>query len=347
MRTIDIQELKQRIDSNMIIELMEYFNAEVQQETEEYIIYNSICHHNPDSKKLYFYKESNSFFCWSQCGNLDILSIVQEQEGLSFQEAIEWLENFFQLNKKQFGRTRIKHTPKEIVKKEINLDEKLPSYDSSILNTFINHQPIEWLNEGISKETMELFGIKFDINNNGIVIPHYDIHNRLIGIRLRNLDKETVERYAKYSPLNDRLSNIIYSHSLGKNLYGININKENIIKHKKVILVESEKSILKIQDFYPNDNISLAVCGSNITDYQLELLKSIGINQVIYCLDKETDEKWLKKADKIYKKTAMYFDTYIVEDTEGLLEEKDSPCDKGKEVFDKLLINKKEYKLEV
>lgn len=104
---------------------------------------------------------------------------------------------------------------------------------------------------------------------------------------------------------------------------------------------------MKIQEFYPDDNIALALCGSNITPFQLELLKSLDVKEVIYSLDKENDEKWLKKIDKIYKKTALLFDVYIVDDTEGLLELKDSPCDKGKDVFDRLIKNRVEYSLKI
>lgn len=344
MSPIDIDELKNRITVDMVIQLMEYYGADVQSENEEYIIYQSICHHS-DSYKLYFYKESISFYCWSSCSGMDIISLVQNIEGVSCQEAIEFLEKFFNLTKKKFGREKVFHKPREVKQKVIDINEKLLMYNSSILNTFVNTHHASWLNEGISDDTMDLFGIKYDINTDSIIIPHYDLEGRLIGIRCRNLDKNIIENYAKYSPYMDKISGIMYSHPLGKNLYGLNINKDNIMKHEKCILVESEKSVLKIQDYYPNDNISLALCGSNVTPFQLELLKSIGVKQVIYALDKEEEEKILKKMDKIYKKTAIYFDTYVVTDTEGLLDLKDSPTDRGKDVFDELLINKKEYKL--
>lgn len=345
------EELKSRLSVDMTKELMEYLGAEIYQENEKYCIYTSICHGNPDSRKLYYYKDTNSFYCWSQCSsNVDVISLTQQIEGLDFQDAIQFIIDFFQLEKKSgFGKPpKIKYTPREIKPKEIDINEKLPIYNSSILNTFYSIPIAEWLNEGISNETMKLFNIKFDIEDRGrIIIPHYDINNRLIGIRVRNLDKEIIEGYGKYLPLRDSLSNITYSHKLGQNLYGIHLNKENIKKYKKVILVESEKSVMKIQEFYPNDNIALALCGSNITPFQLELLKSLDVKEVIYSLDKENNENWLKKIDKIYKKTALLFDVYIVDDTEGLLELKDSPCDKGKDVFDRLIKNRVEYSLKI
>lgn len=347
MRPINAQELKDKINKDMVLQLMDYFGAQPLKENEEYIIFPTICH-SSQSPKLYYYPSTNSWNCWSQCGGqVDIISIVQEQEGLTFQESIEWLIDFFQLNTKKWGRPKIEHKPREIQKKEIDINEKLPCYNESILNTFYSIPIADWLNEGISKDTMDLFGIKFDLNTNGIIIPHRDLEGRLVGIRVRNLNKKIIEEYGKYLPWRDTLSGILYKHPIGRNLYGMDINKDNIIKHQKVILLESEKSVLKVQEFYPNNNISLALCGSNATDFQLQLLKSIGVRQVIFALDKEEDEKWLKKVDKIYRKTALLFDTYIVQDKEGLLDLKDSPTDKGKEVFNRLLINKKEYKIDI
>lgn len=348
MRPIDAQELKSRITVKMTIELMEHFGAYPIKEDDSCIIFPAICH-SSDSPKLYYYPSTNSFNCWSQCTNVDHISIVQEQEGLNFKEAMDWLIDFFNLGlNKKFGREKKEiFKPKEIIKKPIDITEKLPMYNKSILNTFIDYQAVEWINEGISEEIMKMFGIKFDIDSNAIVIPHYDMDNRLIGIRVRNLDKDIAEEYGKYLPLRDKTSGISYAHQITRNLYGLYLNKENIMRYKKVILVESEKSVLKIQGFYPNDNISLALCGSNVSDFQLELLKSIGVEQVIYAFDKEEDEKMIKKLNKIYKKTALLFDVYTVEDKEGLLELKDSPCDKGKEVFDILMRNKEKYNLEL
>ena len=346
---LSIEELKDKIDESMIIELMEYWGAEVFQENEEYIIYSGICHGNPESRKLYLYRSSLSFFCYSNCGNMDIIALTQQIEGLSLGEAIQWLTDFFKLdNKHIFGRPkRIKHMPKIIKPKEINLNEKLPCYNGSILNTFIKYYPIEWLSEGISKEAMDLFKIKFDINTRSIIIPHRDFNGSLIGIRMRNLSEDVIENYGKYMPYTDVLSGITYKHPLSKNLYGLYENKKNIIDKKRVIIFESEKSTLLMNSYYPNDSIGVSVGGSIIHQYQIELLKSLDIKEVIICFDYEIREGLLKKFDKSYKKCALQFKTYILDYDlmSKLLNESDSPIDKGKEVFEKLLWNKKEYKI--
>ena len=130
MRPIDAQELKSRITVKMTIELMEHFGAYPIKEDDSCIIFPTICH-SSDSPKLYYYPSTNSFNCWSQCTNVDHISIVQEQEGLNFKEAMDWLIDFFNLGlNKKFGREKKEiFKPKEIIKKPVDITEKLPMYN--------------------------------------------------------------------------------------------------------------------------------------------------------------------------------------------------------------------------
>ena len=230
--------------------------------------------------------------------------------------------------------------------KEIDVNEKLPMYQDSILNTFVSAIPLEWIKEGISPSIMEQFGIKIDINTTSIIIPHRDMEGRLIGIRNRNLLEDRIERYGKYTPYTCPLSGIMYNHPLSKNLYGLYENKNNIINKKKAIIFESEKSVLQMNSYYPNDSIAVSVGGSVVHQFQIELLRKLGVEEVIICFDYEIRDKLLQKFEKSYKRSDLYFKTYILDNEleSKLLEESDSPTDRGKDIFEELLLNKKEYK---
>ena len=347
---IDSYELKSRLTVDNTIEILEYYGAEIKSENEEYIVFSAICH-NSSKGKLYLYKETNSLYCWSQCGGIDVIHIVQQEEDLDFQSAIDYIANWFQIGRlKSFGRpTRIEHKPREIKQKEIDVNEKLPMYQDSILNTFVSAIPLEWIKEGISPSIMEQFGIKIDINTTSIIIPHRDVDGRLIGIRNRNLLEDRIEKYGKYTPYTCPLSGIMYNHPLSKNLYGLYENKDNIINKKKAIIFESEKSVLQMNSYYPNDSIAVSVGGSVVHQFQIELLRKIGVEEVIICFDYEIRDKLLQKFEKSYKRCNLYFKTYILDnELEGkLLEESDSPTDRGKDIFEELLLNKIEYKMEV
>lgn len=344
---MEANELKNRLTVEMTMRLIEFLGAELYQENEEYCIYTSICHCNPNSKKLYFYKQTNSFYCFSQCGGLDIISIVQQVEGLEFKEAIQWIVDFFQLEKKVgFGKPpKIKYEKKEIKPKEVNVDEKLPTYNESILNTFYSIPIAEWLNEGISKEIMDLFEIKYSIDNDSIIIPCRDMESRLVGIRCRNLNEKIIEEYGKYGVYTDNLSKISYKCLTGKLLYGLNINKKRIQENKTIIIVEGEKSVLKSKTWFGDNDITVASYGANLTNFQIEIIKSLGVKKIIFAYDKEYNEKILNKIEKIYRKTALLFDVYYINDDKNLLKEKDSPLDNGENIYRELLNNMKKYEV--
>ena len=88
-------------------------------------------------------------------------------------------------------------------------------------------------------------------------------------------------------------------------------------------------------------NCSAAVCGSNFNKYQLNiLLKFCQPKEIVLCFDKEElpgEDKYFNKLYGICKKYEQYCNFSFIYDREGLLDLKDSPTDKGEEVFNKLL----------
>ena len=346
------KELKKRLTLDMIVDLTIYLGGEFneQMETTEKMVLNTSLCHGGDSYKCELYKDSLNFHCYTNCGSFDIISLVEEVMDLSFSEAIEFIEEYFHLGIKAqrgFGKPKKREAPiRKPIKKEIDFNEQLPEYDSSILNTFIHFYPPEWLNEDISKETMDKYKIMFDIESNGIIIPHYDKDNRLVGIRERNLDKRQVEVLGrKYTPYTSFRYKKTYKHKLSLNLYGINHNKEAISQFEKCILFEAEKSVLKMDSIYHENNPSVAGGGSSLNDYQLNLLKVNGCKKIYLAYDREEDEKWQIKLDKICDRIINFgFECYVIEDKEGkYLDLKDSPIDKGQKNFEILLKDARRY----
>lgn len=120
------------------------------------------------------------------------------------------------------------------------------------------------------------------------------------------------------------------------------------------MIFESEKSVLKCQDFYGESNFTCAVCSSNISNFHRDILLSLGVEEVFIALDKyrppkehETEEKYQeklveyqKKILKLAAKFTPYVRVYVLWDYEGLLDYKDSPADKGKETLEELMRRK-------
>ena len=145
---------------------------------------------------------------------------------------------------------------------------------------------------------------------------------------------------AKYMPL--KFNNQILSHPTGKFLYGYFENKANISRKGIAIIFEGEKSVLKMDTYYPNNNISLATAGQRITLDHLDALLKLNINEVILAYDKEYQnrkerEKVLAEYEQITQILRPYFQVTIIIDFADQLKYKDSPIDRGKEIFEDLM----------
>lgn len=347
---MDIRELKENLSDNDIISLLDEMGAEPQQDRKGNIIAKTICHCG-DSHKLYYYSESRSFHCYTHCGSFDVLELVKNVKQLDFYPALKWLAQRFGMTLSHGKQHEDSSVGEDLAilkrwkRKEKDIVE-LPKLDESLLDSFYDIYHESWIKDGISPSTMDLFNIKISILEQAIIIPHYDKLGNLIGIRKRNMNPLMVENGMKYVPL--RMGKTIFNHPTGANLYGLNINMEHIKRYKTIILGESEKFVMQLQSMYPEASVGVCVSGSFLTDVQLEIIKELGVNEVIIAMDKEFKENGSKEEHHYAKKIKQgfvekllpYTKVSILWDNEGLLEEKDSPTDKGKEVFERLMNNK-------
>ena len=217
-------------------------------------------------------------------------------------------------------------------------NDELKKYDDTILKNLPRPIIDPWIKEGITQEAMDAHSICYDPKNCGIVIPHFDINGRLIGIRERTLIKEN-EIYGKYRPA--YISKQLYNHPLSFNLYNLNMSKDVIKRNKKAFVFEGEKSCLLFSSYFGQENdMSVAICGSSFINYQAWLLINQGVEEIIICLDKQFQEpgddefkKLIKNLTSIHQKYGKYVNISYMFDKENLLGYKDSPIDKSKEVF--------------
>lgn len=99
--------------------------------------------------------------------------------------------------------------------------------------------------------------------------------------------------------------------------------------------MNGEKSCLLYQSYFGIDNdISVAVCGSNLTNYQMQLLKSLDVEEIVIAFDKQFKESgdkefkgWVKKLKEINKKYNPIVNVSFMFDKWDLLGYKDAPID--------------------
>lgn len=309
--------------------------------------------------KLYYYEDSKKFHCYTCCGSMNPFEFVVQAyrtRGIkySLSNAAIIIERIIQ-ERLRDGFAIV--TPPSNVKKEIEEDwhKSLTEYNPSIMNCFSRNKKYlkVWEKEGISFDAMDKFGIKFDMIRNRMVIPIYDDKGVFVGAKVRNFNQEDIENGRKYMPLIH--NNEIYTYDKGKILYGLNFNKKNIKNAKRAIIFESEKSTILYESLYVG-NKAVSIGGSNISIYQTELLKQYKVETVVLALDNdysllpnengEYDKyfglyKMLKEANKL---DAKGFNVEIVYDWEqSFLENKDAPIDKGREIWNKLYRNRKNF----
>lgn len=329
-------------------------------------IFSTVCH-GGNKHKLYYYDDSKSFHCYTDCSeNMDIFEIVvraKKQQGFTytFPQSIQYVA---QLTGKTFGFSSvINSNSSEIIddwkwinrhKKKEKITYELPEYDSTVMSMFLPYPHEAWLNEGISYETQMKFNIKYYFREfeESIVIPHYDLNNRLIGIRKRSLLEDALNNGRKYMPVS--VDGATYNHSTMMSLYGLHKTQNSIKNIKKIMFFEGEKSVLKCQDYYGDLNFTCAVCSSSISNFHRDIALSLGVEEVFIAFDKfrekekfESEEvyqekiiNYQEKLIKYAKKFVAYCRVYILWDFNNDLNYKDSPADQGKKTLEILMKNK-------
>ena len=172
------------------------------------------------------------------------------------------------------------------------------------------------------------------------------MNNRLIGIRGRFLDQEDIEMIGKYVPL--QINGRTLSHSLGSNLYGINVVQDKIKTIKKAMVVEAEKSCMQAYSYFGEDSFVVATCGSSITRTQIKLLLNyLQVEEIIYAPDRDYHESnsyeaevWYQKIIKRLAPLVPYCKVTLCADSKERLPYKASPTDMGKDILLELLDEK-------
>jgi len=322
-----------------------------------YLICPTICH-NPineeASMKLYWYQDNKIFRCYTECNEaMSIFTLYQKFMDVSYGQHVEFYEAEDYVKKclKHIVYSAPeRHSSLEIDTSKYEFNANLPlldEYPSTVMDCFVKYHHPLWLHEGIKPEVMDKFDIRFSIGQNKIVIPHYDLEGRLIGIRGRTLNPDEIKEFkGKYRPM--QVGNIIYSHPLTFNLYGIHEHQEGIRTRRSAIIVEGEKSVLFDDGFYGDLSNTVACCGSSFNKYHVNLLTNyLGVNEITIAFDKEYEDWRSEKAKAYREKIEAACNKYkgfaqfsFIWDYDNLLEEKDSPFDKGQAVFEELYRNR-------
>lgn len=312
-----------------------------------------IDHDGGDSYKLVYYDSTKLFHCYTRGTTKDLFEIVQYAKGFeSFIDAFQYVVQYFHLKNTGF-EAPAKLTSdwdifqfvkdKESVVEEVQNDEVKVINENMLEYFYPMAAPYEWKKEGIAAEVMYQYGIRIDSALHHIIIPQRNIKGELIGIRRRSFDPFEVAAGKKYMPV--FIEGDVYATPTSKTLFGIYENQTTIRKLKRVLLVEGEKSVMQLATMYGQNNCwALACYGSSLSSDHIKLLLELGVEEVVLGFDREfngsgVDKDILEYKEKLYKVVKPllpYMRVAIIMDTDHLTQYKDSPTDRGKEIFEKL-----------
>jgi hypothetical protein len=347
-----IKDLREQITVENIKDILSLYGVDPVHENEEFLVFPTACHNiDGGSHKLYYYKDNHMFKCYTECDSVfDVFTLVQKMQELrdepvSLPQAIKitGMDTNVDL-------TEIDVSARNDMDYLYDLNHTVSNelYDPELLNESLIMQAFIfsrdalkiWEEENISSQTMMKYRIKYDPVANAIIIPHYNDEGGLIGVRGRYLNPDA---YAKYKPI--KHNGKVLAHKTSRVAYGLNINKEAIKKHKIAIVFEGEKSVMKMDTIYGDNNVAVAVSGKTITIDHIKLLLKYGVEKIVLAFDRDySDIDEIVQKQQEYREIVSYVQNFcnvsMIIDYSFKLGYKDSPIDKGKEIFEELMAKK-------
>lgn len=293
--------------------------------------------------------------------SLDIFDLIKQIRHINFRDVLLYLHDILHISTDTTYQTQtlLKYNPIAWLDRfdKVRSDKVLTyaeynSLQSEIIKR-VNYEYIpheQWLTEIVSKYAYDKFGVGFSYRYKRIYIP---IKKWNTGSVVAYNARTTISHYDFYG-ISKFYTTVGYNKH--NNLYGFYENRLGIKDTKKIILFEAEKSVIRFEYSHIIDwdkvdfpigkiNNSVALQGHTISDTQIDIMLqysrevyNIQLNEIIIAMDKDVDKKEIiKMAERIYK-VAKIFNCKVsyIYDNNNLLDEKQSPIDKGLKTFTEL-----------
>ena len=211
-----------------------------------------------------------------------------------------------------------------------NGEIEVTTYPEEILKEFGNTPNTLWLKDGISLSTQRKWGIGYDVVSQRITMPIRTSTGEVMAIkgRLNGIPEEFEPKYL-----------YIINGPMSQTLFGYSENYSSLYENE-ILIVESEKSVLKMDSWGYNNVVAL---GSNsLSSTQAKLIMSLNPKRVTFLLDKSLAlENTKRNADLLrtfctMRQLDIRYWSWIDNIT---LSDKSAPCDDTKEEFEYIIAN--------
>lgn len=260
----------------------------------------------------------------------DIFTLVQYIKKCSLPDAIEIIcktcSIVYSSNKKQKNKSGAYDFLKTYVrniKKEEHIEEDI-ILDESFCKRFVREDCLLYLKDGVNSHTQEKFGISYDVLDNRVITPIRNDEGKLITFKGRTCEEDYkikgIPKFINYYP------------AFNNNyLYGLYENYYDILMAEELIVTEAEKGTLQLDSMGINN--AVAINKKKFTEPQIRKLLKLG-KPLVLAFDKDVT---LEEIFIECRKFKGLIDIFYIFDTSNLLENKESPTDKGIDIFRQLL----------
>lgn len=319
-----VDELKEYIvDNNYIETILEDLGCGNIREHDGYFTASNPDGNNPQALTVY---NNESLITVNYTRNItknkraaDIFDLVSFYKDCSFPEALKYVHSilgldYYSENTELPASLQILKMLKEMYEgKDEEDNAPLKPISGQILTYYLPYGNKMWVDEGISLTVQSEFNIMYCPQTNYIAIPIFDSIGSLVGIKGRYFGEPD-----EYHP------RFMYLEKCNKSriIYGYWQNREFIKNSQYVIVVESEKSVLKLAEWGIRNVV--ATGGKTISKHQIELITRTSCIPII-AFDKDADENELQDIANMFMDGVS---VYAIIDKDNLLEDKESPMDR-------------------
>ena len=307
------------------VDLMEYAEKSIDFERRGSDVYAAHCpRHEDKTPSLMITPSKNLFYCHSCHVGGNIINWLMTFEHLSFNDAVDKTAMLAGIEIDHLKTCESLSYFKQIKRSQVQ-PIKFATYRQvlpwSYYEQFANEIPQEWVDEGIPADVLREYEIRVDKKSNRIVYPVYDKDGNFIGVkgrtRFKNYKDLQIKKYLNYQ----KIQTTDY-------FMGMKQNRDRILADKSAIVFEGLKSVMHVAGWGYGNCLSSET--SDINDAQAAILISMGIRDLTIAFDRDVGMGHIRKTTKLLQK---YMNVYAVYDKWGLLQDKDSPCDQGEEVW--------------
>lgn len=279
---------------------------------------------NEKTPSFFVNEDKKVWYCFSCGDGGNVINFAKKYHKVTYEQAVKMLASYANIDLDDEPILKVMRRYKRKQEEECPIRQEL---DKNIMQKYKNVTIQSWINEGISREVLEKYQVRYDDTACRIVFPVWDIDGRLINIKGRAAHPQWKDfGMAKY----------IYYYPLGKNdlFWGYHWHINDILTKNEIILVEGEKSVMKLETNGVNN--AVAISTSHLSKDQMQILMKLRVNVVI-ALDKDKNPL----EDKNIMNLAKYNKCYVMLDEQDLLDKKDAPIDKGIEIWNALYERRK------